>query len=184
MNNHLGSFDDFAFSEELVQPETDIETSSDTESNCEAPFPTTLTKTTGPSIKNSILCQEEFVPMTKPLVAAQNLESPSTSNAPAKPTAPKNPKKRPARKNPATSARGKARIAKSNAPQEAGGKEAPTGASSKEEEIGHDKEFSIQPAQAPQPQPRIAKRKRTPKKSKKREFLLELMELVENYSTN
>ena len=182
MNNQLGSFDHFSFTQEL--PETESESSSDVESNSEPPHSPPL-KTTGPSIKKSILCNEEFVHMPKTLTSAVNLDTPPlVSDAPTKTSEPK-PKKRIAKKNPATAARGKTRLANANSPKKAGAKKAPSRAPSQEDEVVNDKDLSHQLVRPQQPQSRsTTRRKRIPKKSNKREFLVELIELVDKYSSH
>ena len=109
MNNSIGSFDHFSFRDEQVD---DSETENDQISSEDEEIPNkdpdqSQPKTKGPPIKKSILCDEEFVPMTKKVTTKDNNEAPyltlnHTSDDPEKTSVQKDSKKKQTKKTPKT----------------------------------------------------------------------------------
>ena len=84
MNNAIGSFDNFSFREESDSADADNESSGSEELNDNTPSQA-APDIKGPKVKKTILCKDEFIPMTKIPSSIENPQEPlpnSSSDAP------------------------------------------------------------------------------------------------------
>lgn len=178
MNNSIGSFDHFSFREDPaddIEIESDILSSEEDEVSIPDPIPTKL-KTRGPAIKKSILCDEEFVPMTKKVKTTEvedtQAEVPQhLSDAPKKTAAAKETgKKKRTKKIPAQASSGKSQVTSKKTTDQTASppKKSRRKATSKKDSLeGEQHHPPPEPTNPKQPKSKVVKKKANSKKPKK-----------------